>query len=37
MNNGKEVEASRKELDEVLVLRCSYSVGDPAITVVTIR
>ena len=23
--------------DEVLALRCSYSVGDPAITVVTIR
>ena len=29
--------AIRKELDEVLALRCSYSVGDPAITVVTIR
>lgn len=29
--------AIRKELDEVLSLRCSYSVGDPAITVVTIR
>ena len=27
----------RKELDEVLALRCSYSVGDPAITVVTIK
>ena len=27
----------RKELDEVLALRCSYSVGDPAVTVVTIR
>ena len=29
--------AIRKELDEVLALRCSYSVGDPAITVVTIK
>ena len=29
--------AVRKELDEVLALRCTYSVGDPAVTVVTIR
>ena len=29
--------AIRKELDEVLALRCSYSVGDPAVTVVQIR
>ena len=29
--------AIRKELDEVLALRCSYSVGAPAVTVVTIR
>ena len=29
--------AIREELDEVLALRCSYSVGDPAVTVVTIR
>lgn len=29
--------AIRKELDEVLSLRCSYSVGDPAIIAVTIR
>ena len=29
--------AIRKELDEVLALRCSYSVGDPAVTVITIR
>ena len=29
--------AIRKELDEVLALRCSYCVGDPAITVVTIK
>ena len=26
----------RKELDEVYALRCSYSVGDPAVTTVTI-
>ena len=29
--------AIRKELDEVLALGCTYSVGDPAVTVVTIR
>ena len=29
--------AIRKELYEVLALRCSYSVGDPAVTVVTIK
>ena len=29
--------AIRRELDEVLALRCSYVVGDPAITIVTIR
>ena len=29
--------AIRKELDEVLALRCSYSVGDPAVTNVSIR
>ena len=29
--------AIRKELDEVLALRCSYSVGDPAVTIVTFR
>ena len=29
--------AIRKELDEVLSLRCSYSVGDPAVTAVTIK
>ena len=27
----------RKELDEVLALRCSYSVGDPAVTIVSIK
>lgn len=29
--------AIRKELDEVLALRCSYSVGDPAVTIVMIK
>lgn len=29
--------AIRKESDEVLALRCSYSVGDPAVTIVTIK
>ena len=29
--------AIRKELDEVLALRCSYCVGDPAVTIVSIR
>ena len=29
--------AIRKELDEVLALRCSYNVGDPAVTVVYIK
>ena len=29
--------AIRKELDEVLALRCRYSVGDPAVTVVSIK
>lgn len=29
--------AIRKELDEVLALRCTYSIGDPAVTVVQIR
>ena len=29
--------AIRKELDEVLVFRCSYSVGDPAVTIVSIK
>ncbi len=29
--------AIRKELDEVFALRCSYAVGDPAVTIVTIR
>ena len=29
--------ALRKELDEVLALRCSYNVGDPAVTIVSIK
>ena len=29
--------AIRKELDEVLALRCSYSIGDPAVTSVYIK
>ena len=29
--------AIRKELDEVHALRCSYIVGDPAVTIVTIK
>ena len=29
--------AIRKELDEVLALRCAYSVGNPAVTVVSIK
>ena len=29
--------AIRKELDEVLVLRCSFSVGDPAVTTVYMK
>ena len=37
IGNGILKAAIRKELDEVLALRCTYSVGDPAVTVVTIR
>ena len=29
--------AIRKELDEVLAIRCSYSIGDPAVTTVYIK
>ena len=29
--------AIRKELDEILALRCSYSIGDPAVTIVYIK
>ena len=34
---GQVADGEGKELDEVLALRCSYSIGDPAITVVQIR
>ena len=37
IGNGILKTAIRKELDEVLALRCSYSVGDPAVTIVSIR
>ena len=37
VGDGMLKAAIRKELDEVLALRCSYSVGDPAVTVVSIR
>ena len=37
IGNGILKAAIRKELDEVLALRCSYSVGDPAVTIVTIK
>ena len=36
IGDGTLKAAIRKELDEVYALRCSYSVGDPAITTVTI-
>ena len=37
IGNGILKAAIRKELDEVLALGCSYCVGDPAITIVSIR
>ena len=37
LGDGILKSAIRKELDEVLPLRCTYTVGDPAVTVVTIR
>ena len=36
LGDGTLKSAIRKELDEVYALRCSYSVGDPAVTTVTI-
>ena len=36
IGDGTLKAAIRKELDEVYALRCSYSVGDPALTTVTI-
>ena len=37
IGDGTLKAAIRKELDEVLALRCIYTVGDPAVTTVTIR
>lgn len=37
IGDGTLKSAIRHELDEVLALRCTYTVGDPAITVVTIK
>ena len=37
IGDGTLKSAIRLELDEVLALRCTYTVGDPAITVVTIK
>ena len=37
IGDGTLKSAIRKELDEVLALRCSYTVGDPAVTIVIIR
>ena len=37
IGDGTLKAAIRRELDDVLALRCTYSVGDPAVTVVTIR
>lgn len=36
IGDGTLKAAIRKELDEVYALRCSYSIGDPAVTTVTI-
>lgn len=37
IGDGTLKSAIRQELDEVLALRCTYTVGDPAITIVTIK
>jgi hypothetical protein len=37
IGDGTLKSAIRQELDEVLALRCTYTVGEPAITVVTIK
>ena len=37
IGDGTLKSAIRHELDEVLALRCTYTIGDPAITVVTIK
>lgn len=36
IGDGTLKSAIRKELDEIFVLKCSYSVGDPAVTIVTV-
>lgn len=37
LGDGTLKSAIRKELDEVLPLHCTYTIGDPAVTIVTIR
>ena len=37
LGDGTLKSAIRKELDEVLPLHCAYKVGDPAVTIVTIK
>lgn len=37
LGDGTLKSAIRKELDEVLPLHCTYTVGDPAVTIVTIK
>ena len=37
LGDGTLKSAIRKELDEVLSLHCTYTVGDPAVTIVTIK
>ena len=37
IGDGTLKSAIRQELDEVLALRCSYTVGDPAVTTVIIK
>lgn len=37
IGDGTLKSAIRRELDEVLILRCTYTVGDPAVTTVIIK
>lgn len=37
IGDGTLKSAIRRELDEVLTLRCTYTVGDPAVTIVIIK
>ena len=37
IGDGTLKSAIRKELEEVLALRCTYTVGDPAVTIVIIK